>query len=82
MKSVFSKKGSTRQDSPSVLSLFSLLCIICALCLSLICADCRQYEKEESLPVSITYTPPKKQESLGFWDIFSLAVTRIFSIEG
>ena len=63
-------------------SLFAgcIAAMLCALILAFICADSEKYSGD-SVPVSITYTPPEKTEDEGFWEIFSDAVIRLFRIE-
>ncbi len=58
--------------------------ICAALCLLILtfCAwDSERYFREDSVPVSLSFTPPKEAEEEGFWDIFSEAVIRLFRIE-
>jgi len=56
------------------------LCAAALLSLSLIAADCENYSGEDSAEaVSLTYTPPEKEQGKGLWDIFYEAITNMMS---
>ncbi len=54
---------------------------LCILLLAFCAWDCERYFRDDSIPASISFTPPKEAEEEGFWDIFSEAVIRLFRIE-
>ena len=54
---------------------------LCVFLLAVICADCEKYGKD-TVPASISYTPPEKISDEGFWEIFSEGVVKLFKIEG
>ena len=52
---------------------------LCCLILGLTTADGEKYE-DDFVDTAITFTPPKKQEAEGIWDIFSDAVRNLFYV--
>lgn len=57
-----------------------LLCATALLSLFLISADCENYSGEDrAVRASLSYTPPKKEEGKGIWDIFYSAITNMIS---
>ena len=72
------KAPSKLQLAVSSAAITAVLCFALLACISL---DCEKYEKEDSVPVSITYPAPEKPREEGFWDIFSKAVVSLFKIE-
>ena len=56
--------------------------ILCCAMLAFLVSDCESYKKEDSVPVSISFTEPEMPYESGFWDIISEAVIRLFNIGG
>ena len=69
------KKGS----SESLIAAY-VAAALCVFILAFICTDCEKYE-DDTVPASISYTPPERIEDEGFWEIFSDAVVKLFKIE-
>lgn len=78
---VSSKKEKKGRSAPSTAILSAAAIIFCALLMSAMVSDGEKYATEDSVPVSITYTPPEKEVPSGFWDIFSSAISRLFFID-
>ena len=67
-------------QSPPIIAAY-IAAVLCVFMLAFICADSEKYSVD-SVPASISYTPPEKISDEGFWEIFSEGVVRLFRIEG
>jgi len=64
-------------DLPGVFGIICAAIAVFSLCV--ICHDSPKYKGgDDALPVSITYSPPKAADPMGFWEIFSAALENTF----
>ncbi|MBQ4066357.1 MAG: hypothetical protein IJD22_01810 [Clostridia bacterium] len=85
MKAAKHVKGQTKAREKIVSSapFIAAICfILAALLLAFTAADCEKYTLATSCEASVTFTPPRDPEPLGFWDIFSSAVAGLLKTEG
>ncbi|MBQ2730087.1 MAG: hypothetical protein IJF69_04875 [Clostridia bacterium] len=68
---------NTKEKAATISAVVSALLSCLLLCT--VAADCEKYKEADSVSAAITFTSPKKEKPLGFWDIFSEAVTDLFN---
>ena len=71
-------KGKPGDALYTSIFVFTVCSALCFFMLAFFCADGEKYNKEESVPAAITYTPPAPPAEEGFWDIFAETVVRLF----
>ena len=80
MKKKNAPRGSADPKTMPEICLFILCAVVC-LSLVLFTLDGNRYtDGEEAVECSLSYSPPKKAEAMGFWDILSDSLSRLLSL--
>jgi len=74
------KSNGTDSRIATATAIAYLTAILCCFLLAFTVDDCENYSKDDSVPASISFTPPERAKAEGFWEIFSDSVAHLFQI--